>query len=140
MTTGLRFAVITLSFFGALSQSSAATKSGYKTTTSVMLCDGAEDTTLCLNLPQEAPETVILRSETPAAGTSIASQSDLSGGALTVENDALLALSVDPLDAKLGTQGALASAQKVNDQIRRVEMHLKTVAPGGDLTVISAGH
>jgi hypothetical protein len=142
MNTQLRFAVLTIGFmgalFGALSQSSAAGRSGYKVSSSVLVCDSKEEATLCINEPSDAPETVILANET-TSGPSMLMPSDLAGGELSIENEALLALAVNPLDLELTPGGAIAEAQRANAQIREVEVYLKTASPEGDLTVISAG-
>lgn len=139
MQAGLRFLVVALAFFGALSQSSAAPKkSAQVSASSITICDDAQNGGLCLIEPLEAPETVILREETTAA-PSMVTENELSGGAVSVESEALLALAVNPLDLQLRPEGALSNAQDVNDKVRSIEQHLQSAAPEGDLTVISAG-
>lgn len=139
MNAGLRFAVITLAFFGALSQSSAAPKAAAaKAATSIMICDQSENSGLCLIEPLEAPEQVILRDESTKA-PSMVSDVEKSGGSVSVENEALLELAMNPIDMNLRPATALANAQRANDKVRAVEMYLQTASPSGDLTVISAG-
>ncbi|MES2962363.1 MAG: hypothetical protein V4760_00640, partial [Bdellovibrionota bacterium] len=134
----LRFTIAALALFGSMSQSFAAAKT-HKTATSVMICDKADDSALCLNEPQESPQDVILRNETPKAAPSMVTATELSGGALTVENEALLDLAIDPIDTNLRPTNAVTNAQLANDKLRSVELYLKTAAPEGDGIVIGAG-
>jgi len=142
MKAGLRFFVLALAFLGSMSQSLAATKSTkYKTSASIQVCDDAKDAAVCLNTPQEAPETVILKNDTTKSVSSMVTESDLSGGGLSVENEALRDLAIEPIDTDLVPQStALENAKKANDQIQQVEIFLRTASGnGGDLKVIAAG-
>ena len=136
MMTGLRFTMAALAFFGALSQSSAANQKGYKTTSSVMICDKSDESAICLNEPMDAPQAVILRDDTTAADVkaapSMLTLNELSGGALSVENEALMALAVDPLDLELRPENALTNAQQANEKLRSVEQYLKTASQAAE--------
>lgn len=101
---------------------------------------------LCLSVPPDAPEKSL--SVTPGSSTKpsgLVTSHDLSGAALSLENEFIADESMSPANAAelarndIDTE-ASRSGRRVNEQMRLLEVFLKSgPASRGDLTVITTG-
>ena len=123
--TSLPVSVFAIVFSGLISASAgAAPKSDFE----CMKGDPGQE--VCMVTPDDAPAKTVLPSQKAGDRASILKPSDLSGGALDLQNDFLLSDMMDPLEdeelRKSEPQHRVSGdVTKMQDELRRIETYLK---------------
>ena len=141
MKAQLALVALCFAFLGASSQALAA-KSVKGPGPAPLSCESDD---LCLALPADAPETTLAAQAAPAdkdsglsAETKSMMVSDLKGGAVSIENEMILALAIDPISSEPTQPQALSEAVRAEEQVRSLETFLKSgIGAKGNLTVIT---